>query len=1358
MTMDLSQKQQSSLPSPMAKASFLSRLTFWWLNGLFRKGYDRRLEPHDMYQVLQEDSAKRLVADLESEWYKELAAAAFTGRKPSFGKAIARFAWTELISVGVYGFLNEAIRTVQPIFLLYLVSYFMPGSSITKLEAYLFAMGVTLASVLSVVLHQLYFFNGHRTGMHLRIATTGCVYRKALRLGQGVYKSITTGHVVNLISTDTQSFDRFVTYLHFVWITPVQMVITMYLLWIQLGVSCFVPLALMLLMILYQSRLGKVFASLRLKTARLTDERCKNMNEIISGMRIVKISTWELPFSKLISKVRRLEISKIRKAQLLRALNMAMDFASQNIISCITFTTYVMLGNSLTAAKVFSSIAFLNALQRSVTRHFPPAVQKLSEAKITVRRIQAFLELDELNFEKILQKSNKSGNPGVVVKSVTSTWNQEKSDKVTLEDISFEVEKGDLCMVVGPVGSGKSSLLMMMLGELRITEGSLCIRGKIGYVPQEAWVFSGSVRQNIVFGQIFEQDRYDKVIRACCLEQDVELLPEGDLTLVGEKGVTLSGGQKARVCLARAVYYRADVYILDDPLSAVDVRVGRQLFDECINGIIQECPRILVTHQLQYLRNATEILYLEEGKIRSRGSYTDLASEGINLVSLLSVSNDDDDDKDSAIDDDSEPVQPIQVQNVVLRRGTGAKGIKAVNRWSTTSSIDIEGDFEVMANKAKEKPQVESEERPRGNIPYSLYLRYFRAGGNCVILLVLLVLCVGAQGALTFSDWWLSQWSNSQGQDMFVFRLVQAAVSESLNKEMSVKEIYMIIYGGLVAGTLVLSFIRVLLFFHVTVNSSEKLHRHMIDALIRAPIYFFDTNPIGRILNRFSSDTAYMDTLIPETFFDFLQLGLMVVAVVIINVMTMPFILVGLVPLILVFYCLRNYYLKTSREIKRLEATARSPVLSHLTTTLEGLPSIRAHNLQQLMIHEFNMCQDKHTETWFLFIATSRWFAYRLDFLCTLFVFMASFTPLFIAEREDIDAGIVGLCLTYAVLLTGQFQWCVRQSAEVENQMTSVERIVEMCHLEPEGEWHGQVSIPASWPELGLITAEGVSFKYHPTLPRVLKNMNFCIRAQEKVGIVGRTGAGKSSLLSALLRLAESNGTIRIDGIDIAELGLHDLRSKLAVIPQDPVLFSGSLRKNLDPFNEYCDGDLWLALHEVQLKDTICSLHGGLDGLLTESGSNLSVGQRQLVCLARAILRSSKILIMDEATANVDHRTDALIQETIRRKFKNCTVLTIAHRLNNIMDCDRVMVLDNGRLKEFDEPHLLLLNRFSYFYRLVEQTGSITAAELAQTARQAYLLRHQTHIHHLVPESVRSYLSSYIPTSGFTDLQLVSNV
>jgi len=826
---------------------------------------------------------------------------------------------------------------------------------------------------------------------------------------------------------------------------------------------------------------------------------------------------------------------------------------------------------------------------------------------------------------------------------------------------------------------------------------------------------------------------------------------------VGETGVALSDAQKAKLSLARAVYYQADVYLLDDPFSAVDVGAGRKLFDECINGVIRDCPRILVSRQLQYLRDATEILYLEEGKIRSRGRYTDLANAGIDLVSLLSSkdsNNDDDDDNDSAIDEDSEPAQILHVHDVILRRGTGAKGLKAVNRWSTTSSIDIEADFEAMASKAKEKPQAEPDKRPRGNIPFSLYLDYFKAGANCVTFLLFLVLALTAQGAFTLSDWWLAQWSNSQGQDTFLYKGIHSVLPPNTELQSKAK---IIIYGGLVACTLLFSLIRAILFFCVTVKSSKTLHRRMFDAVMRAPIYFFDTHPVGRILGRFSSDTSYLDSLIPETFFDFLQLALLAGAAVIVNVIAMPFMLVGVVPLALIFYCLRNYYLKTTGEIKRLEATARTPVLSHLTTTLQGLSSIRSHNLQQLMMHEFNICQDHHTETWFLFIAASRWFAYRLDFLCTLFVFMASFVPLFTAERGEMDAGIVGLCVTYALLLTGMFQWCVRQSAEVENQMMSVERIMELCHLEPEGEWYGEVTPPGYWPELGLITAEGVSFKYHTTLPRVLRNLNFCIRPQEKVGIVGRTGSGKSSLLAAFLRLADPNGTIRIDGVDITEIGLHDLRSKLSYVPQVPMIFSGTLRRNLDPNNEYCDTDLWLALHEVQLRDTLCSLNGSLDIPLLESGCILSVGQRQLLYLARAILRDNRILAVE--IADVDHKSDAVILETIRRKFKNCTVLIVTNRLKTIMDCDRVMVLDNGRLREFDEPYLLLQNRLSLFSRLVEQTGFITAAALTKAARKAYELRHESeNTFDIIPDSVRSHLSSYIPASGFTDLQLVSNV
>jgi len=445
------------------------------------------------------------------------------------------------------------------------------------------------------------------------------------------------------------------------------------------------------------------------------------------------------------------------------------------------------------------------------------------------------------------------------------------------------------------------------------------------------------------------------------------------------------------------------------------------------------------------------------------------------------------------------------------------------------------------------------------------------------------------------------------------------------------------------------------------------------------------------------------------------------------NVAAMPYLLAAAIPIIALFLFIRHYYLKTSREIKRLEAMNRNPLYSHISATIQGLTTIRAYSAEDRFRHMYHVYQDDHTATWFLFQAGSRWLGSRLDFMCAMFIVVVAITPLLMAEGGiSVSAGVVGLALTYAKVLTGGFQWCVRQSAEVESLMTSVERVQEYTRLDQETQPNDQtVDVPKDWPKYGIITAEGLYYAHHNTLPYVLRKMNFCIRAQEKVGVVGRTGAGKSSMIAALFRLAEPEGNVRIDAIPITAISLNDLRSNMSIIPQDPVLFSGSIRRNLDPFNQYDDSGLWNALQEVQLKETVSELPDGLDTKLTEGGSNFSVGQRQLVCLARAILKHDKILIIDEATANVDHSTDALIQETIRTKFKCCTVLTIAHRLNTIMDSDRVMVLDEGKLVEFEEPYLLLQNKDSLFSNMVEHTSQHLRTNLYETARQAYNSRHE---------------------------------
>jgi len=516
---------------------------------------------------------------------------------------------------------------------------------------------------------------------------------------------------------------------------------------------------------------------------------------------------------------------------------------------------------------------------------------------------------------------------------------------------------------------------------------------------------------------------------------------------------------------------------------------------------------------------------------------------------------------------------------------------------------------------------------------------------------------------------------------------------------------------------LLFTLLRTQLFFKLTIVASRKLHLRMFSALLRAPSYFFDTNSIGRILNRFSKDMGFVDDMMPFTYCDFLQTLFVVVGILALVAGNNPITFVVVVPVVMIFWILRTYYMKTSREVKRIEGISRSPLFGHFSTTLLGLDTIRAFGVEEVFTDQMNSYQDAHTRAWFTFISTSAWLSYRLDILCVIFIsFVALVSP---ALKSSLSAGVVGLTLSYAIKISGVFQQCVKQSAEVENLMTSVERILEYCSLEPEAPRETDTKPPADWPSKGEIEFDNMSFKYHKSLPRVLHSISCCIKPHEKIGVVGRTGAGKSSLLSTLFRLAEPTGAINIDGVNIQQIGLKDLRSKLSIIPQEPVLFSGTMRRNIDPFSEHSDLELWRVLEQVQLKSAVESMKG-MDTEFAEAGSNFSVGQRQLVCLARAILKHNKILVIDEATANVDPRTDTLIQATIREKFKKCTVLTIAHRLHTIMDSDRVMVLDAGRLKEFDAPYTLLKNPRSTFAQLVAQTGPLESKRLFEIARQKY--------------------------------------
>uniref|UniRef100_A0A087XBS8 Multidrug resistance-associated protein 4 n=1 Tax=Poecilia formosa TaxID=48698 RepID=A0A087XBS8_POEFO len=1291
LTVHTSQDRQ-----PIRNVNMENRMFSWisnfWLTPLMHRGNKQRLNESDMYGVLPEDRSEKLGENLQRIWTQEVRNATKELRGPKLTRVLVKAYGKSYALAGLYVFSLEAIKVVQPLLLGKIIEYFEkynPDDAAGLHAAYGFAAAMSVSTFALTILQHLYYYQVLRIGMRIRVAMCHMIYQKALRLSSESMGRTTTGQIVNLLSNDVNRFDEIILNLHYLWVGPLQALVIVVFLWSEIGPSCLAGVAAVALMMPVQTWFGKLFGIFRSRTAVLTDSRIRIMNEVVSGIRIIKMYAWEKPLSALITEVRRKEICQVLRSSYLRGLNMASFFASSKITVFVTFAAYALLGNAITASSVFVTVSLYGTIKLTVTLFFPLAIEKMSETIVSVHRIKNFLTLQEVErrtFELHLEEMKESA---VAMEKLSCSWDK-SLDSPSLQNISVSVKPHQLLAVIGPVGAGKSSLLSAILGELPRDTGALEVRGQLAYASQQPWVFPGTIRSNILFGRELNPKKYEKVLRACALKKDLELFPDGDLTLIGDRGATLSGGQKARLNLARAVYQEADIYLLDDPLSAVDAEVGKHLFEQCICGLLQNKCRVLVTHQLQYLKAADKILVLREGHIMGQGSYGELQRSGLDVVSLLRKDEEQNSDKLS-----------LHSQWTNFSHSSHSSLLPADTGYSDQLPVVVQ---------AEAAPTLAEESRAEGNVDSHIYLKYFTAGCNSLVLLLIVLISVIAEVAYILQDWWLVYCSAPVG-----------GIRNGVNATPTDAELhlpfYLGVYSGLTAAAVVFGFVRSLLIFHGLVKSAQTLHNNMFNAVLRTHVHFFDVNPIGRILNRFSKDIGQMDSMLPITFVDFYQLFLQNLGVVVVAASVIPLILVPVVPLLLFFLYLRRYYLHTSRDVKRLESTTRSPVFSHLSSSLQGLWTIRAFGAEERLRKTFDSYQDLHSEAWFLFLMTSRWFALRLDSICSIFITFTAFGC--VLFRDGLEAGQVGLVLTYAVTLVGNFQWTVRQSAEVENMMTSVERVVEYTELESEAPWETEKRPPPDWPSEGAVTFDTVSFSYTADGPLVLKDVSAAIKPSEKLGIVGRTGAGKSSLISALFRLAEPQGKIYIDGVLTSDLGLHDLRQKMSIIPQDPVLFTDTLRKNLDPFGQHSDQELWRALEEVQLKSVAEDLPGKLETVLAESGSNFSVGQRQLVCLARAVLRRNRILIIDEATANVDPQTDELIQKTIREKFRFCTVLTIAHRLNTIIDSDRILVLDGGSIQELDRPFALLQNQDGALYKLVQQTGEAEAAALLESARQA---------------------------------------
>nr|XP_029486454.1 canalicular multispecific organic anion transporter 2-like [Oncorhynchus nerka] len=1078
---------------------------------------------------------------------------------------------------------------------------------------------------------------------------------------------------------------------------------------INLGPSVLAGVAVMILLIPLNAAIAVRTRAYQVEQMHYKDARIKLMNEILNGIKVLKLYAWENSFKEKVLEIRQKELNVLRKTAYLGALSTMAWTSAPFLVALMTFAVYVTVdkNNILDAEKAFVSLSLFNIL-RFPLNMLPQVISSVVQASVSLKRIQDFLSHEELDPESV-DRNNTATDSSVTVVNGKFTW--AKQDPPALHNINLMVPQGSLLAVVGHVGCGKSSLVSALLGEMEKLEGHISIRGSVAYVPQQAWIQNATLRDNILFGKAYNEQKYRSCLEACALTPDLEVLPGGDLTEIGEKGINLSGGQRQRVSLARALYNEADVYLLDDPLSAVDSHVAKHIFDHVIGpgGVLQGKTRILVTHGISFLPQVDNIMVMVEGRMSEMGSYQELLqqngafAEFLRNYSLEDVIEDEAtvdliDEEEDFPDDvlsnhtdmvDSEPV--VEVKRKFIRQISVISGdlenprSKSVRRRLCSERKHAEPDSEKKLPKVEKLIQAETTET--GRVKSKVFWEYAKAVGPLLTLFICFL--YGCQSAAAIgANVWLSQWTNDAAQNM---------TQENVSMRVGVYAALGITQGILV---MVSSFTLAM----GNIGAARKLHYALLDNKFHTPQSFFDTTPIGRVINRFSKDIYVIDEALPSTVLMFLGTFFSSLSTMIVIVASTPIFAVVIAPLTFIYVFVQRFYVATSRQLKRLESVTRSPIYSHFSETVTGSSVIRAYGRRDAFVLMSDVKVDDNQKSYYPGIVANRWLGVRIEFIGNCIVLFAALFA--VIGKDNLNPGLVGLSVSYALLVTMSLNWMVRMTSDLESNIVAVERVKEYSETKIEAPWEVEDKKPSpDWPSQGKVEFLDYSVRYREGLDLVLKNLTLSVVGGEKIGIVGRTGAGKSSMTLCLFRLLEAaGGEITIDGVKISEIGLHDLRSKLTIIPQEPVLFSGSLRMNLDPFEKYNDGEVWKALELSHLNKFVSNQPAKLELECSEGGENLSVGQRQLVCLARALLRKTRILILDEATAAIDLETDDLIQSTIRTQFEDCTVFTIAHRLNTIMDYTRVLVLDKGQVAEFDTPSKLLSKR-GIFYGMAKDAG-----------------------------------------------------
>ncbi|GAB0092997.1 hypothetical protein DMENIID0001_080490 [Sergentomyia squamirostris] len=1291
-------------PSPELSSSFLRKLFFQWFDPLTWKGYRKPLEVSDMWDLNEDNKTRNLVPDFDKFWHesvqknsskKELKdtmeayqnGTAFKRSKekgkgsvlPAMIKAFGGPFWF----AGLLKLVIDLLSFASPQLLGLLIA-FISDVDAPLWRGLLYAFLMFGVAWLTLFLNGQYYHMTYLVGFRIRSALISAIYRKSLRVSSSAKKDSTVGEIVNLMAVDAHMFYELVPYLHLLWSGPLVMALALYFLYSLLGVAIFAGLAVMILMIPFNGWIAVMLQKLQIAQMALKDDRVKMMNEILGGMKVLKLYAWEPSFEDNVKNIRGKEMKVLLKMAYYSAGSFFAWTLAPFLVSLACFTTFVLIDeeNHLTATIAFMSLALLNILEMPMAM-FPIIITMATQSLVSIKRINKFMNSEELDPDNVTHHHNKNA---VIVENGNFSWDAEN---LILKNINMKISKGCLTAIVGPIGCGKSSLMSALLGEMEKKQGKVNVDGSVAYVPQQAWIQNATLQDNILFGLKMNRELYDKVLHACALKSDIEILPGGDQTEIGEKGINLSGGQKQRVSLARAVYSNADIYLLDDPLSAVDSHVGKHIFDNVVGpkGLLAGKTRLLVTHGIAFLPHMDEIQVISNGEITESGHYKDLlAQKGAFSEFLLQHLREMEDESLDEIKEalDIQPEGRQLLQRAISVQSASSKGSKNKNSLRHRSSKQENQD--IVVPKAG-TTLIKTEESATGKVSWSVYIKYFKEVGVWMTSWALLMNLI-TQAFSTGANLWLTRWAEDPEAHLPANR-----------------DLYLGVYGALGGGQAITLFLSTIILAIGCLNAAKALHNKLLSHTMRLPMQFFDTTPLGRILNRFSKDVDIADGTIPMSIRSWILMAFSVVFIFIVISITTPIFVSVILPIFVFYYFIQTFYVATSRQLERIGSVTRSPIYSHFSETLTGQSTIRAYNKQDGFTKENENKVDHNQMCSYPSLIANQWLSVRLEIVGS---FVLLFAALFaVLGREDIDPALVGLSVTYALQTTGILNFMVSMTAEVESNIVAIERMEEYSSEPTEAEWEKGERDPL-WPSKGQVQFENFQLRYRDGLDLVLKGISFSVESCEKIGIVGRTGAGKSSLTLALFRIIEAaGGKITIDDKNIGELGLHNLRSRLTIIPQDPVLFSGSLRMNIDPFNAYSDDDVWKVLELSHLKHFVKSLQAGLQHEISEGGENLSVGQRQLVCLARALLRKTKVLILDEATAAVDLETDDLIQKTIRTEFADCTILTIAHRLNTIMDSDKVIVLDRGEIAEFDTPSNLLQNPDSIFYGMVKDAGLV---------------------------------------------------